>query len=315
MAPDGAGFHHAALFYRGLDDLLDRAVPFLRDGAHEGAVALVVLDPAKNEAIRAALGTDAGDVVFADMSEIGHNPARIIPALQDFVDDHAGSGRPLRAIGEPIGPHRRGAVLDECHRHEALLNVAFAGEADFQLLCPYDAWALDQQVLAGARRTHPMLVDDEIARSDAYEPIDHRSPFLDPLPEPTAAVAEMGFSSSELGALRRFVEREAARAGIAETRTADLVLAVNEIATNSVQHGGGRGLARVWHDGQTVACEVRDGGLIDQPLVGRVVPTSDADRGRGLWMANQLCDLVQLHSSPVGTAVRLHVLAPAGAAA
>ena len=29
--------------------------------------------------------------------------------------------------------------------------------------------------------------------------------------------------------------------------------------------------------------------------------------GYGLWLANQLCDLVQIRSLPAGTAVRLHM--------
>jgi anti-sigma regulatory factor (Ser/Thr protein kinase) len=86
-----------------------------------------------------------------------------------------------------------------------------------------------------------------------------------------------------------------------------LVLAVNEVATNSVQHGGGGERVRVWQEGPAVIAEVTDRGWIDQPLVGRRWPSGEVERGRGLWIVNQLCDLVQVHSTHAGTSVRLHV--------
>ena len=52
--------------------------------------------------------------------------------------------------------------------------------------------------------------------------------------------------------------------------------------------------------------EVRDAGRIADPLVGRQLPSWDAVGGRGLWLANQLCDLVQIRSSDTGTVVRIH---------
>ena len=94
--------------------------------------------------------------------------------------------------------------------------------------------------------------------------------------------------------------------GLQDRRIDDLVLAVNEMATNSVQHGGGGGRVRLWLDDGWLVCEVRDSGVISQPLLGRRSPSVDNENGRGHWMANQLCDLVQVHSSrSASTAVRL----------
>ena len=85
-----------------------------------------------------------------------------------------------------------------------------------------------------------------------------------------------------------------------------MVSAVNEVASNSLRHAGGRGVLRMWHADDTVVCEVSDDGHIDDPLVGRVRPEVDDRGGRGLWMVNQLCELVQVRSSPTGTTVRMH---------
>jgi anti-sigma regulatory factor (Ser/Thr protein kinase) len=85
------------------------------------------------------------------------------------------------------------------------------------------------------------------------------------------------------------------------------VFAANEIATNSLLHGGGQGTARVWREDGVVVVEVTDGGHIDHPLVGRQRPDTLTDHGRGMWLVNQLCDLVQIASTPSGTAVRVRV--------
>jgi len=101
--------------------------------------------------------------------------------------------------------------------------------------------------------------------------------------------------------------REAAlRHGLGPSRADDLALAAHEICKNSRFAGGGT--LAVWTEGDTLLCETTDGGRIDQLLVGRAVPPPLAESGRGLWLANQLCDLVQIRSSPEGTTVRLHAV-------
>ena len=95
----------------------------------------------------------------------------------------------------------------------------------------------------------------------------------------------------------------------APTRSArdDFVLAVNEIAANSLRHGGGHGSYTVWHDDDVLYCEIRDAGEIADPLVGRIRPPARQVSGRGVWIANQACDLVQVRTGPTGTVVRLHL--------
>ena len=62
----------------------------------------------------------------------------------------------------------------------------------------------------------------------------------------------------------------------------------------------------MWIAEGTLICEVADWGRIDDLLVGRVLPPLDGLGGRGVWLANQLCDLVQLRSGDEFTQVRLH---------
>ena len=95
------------------------------------------------------------------------------------------------------------------------------------------------------------------------------------------------------------------KAGLDDERVDDLVYAVNEVVTNSICHGEGRARVSFWLDDGTVFCEVRDRGWIRDPLAGRVAPNPKRVNGRGLWLVNQLCDLVQLRSSPAGTTLRM----------
>jgi anti-sigma regulatory factor (Ser/Thr protein kinase) len=126
------------------------------------------------------------------------------------------------------------------------------------------------------------------------------------LTPPPADAARVGFDVGGLGAVRDHVGAMAAVAGLSADRRDDLVLAVHEVATNSIRHGGGAGEVLIWLGGDAVVCEVRDRGWIDDPLADRRAAAGDARCGRGLWMANQLCDLVQVRSSGAGTTVRVH---------
>ncbi len=117
----------------------------------------------------------------------------------------------------------------------------------------------------------------------------------------------MSADVTTLGELRRTVGRLGAKAGLDAERIDDLVYAVNEVVTNSICHGEGRARVLVWFDATGVWCEVHDRGRITDPLVGRIAPRPGQASRRGLWLVNQLCDLVQVRSSSSGTFVRMFV--------
>lgn len=306
--PQALRFHHEAVFYAGEDDFLAATIPFLRDGAERGEPMLVAVSEPKIEATRAELGADADAVEFVDMEELGRNPARIIPVWHDFLESNGGEDSPVRGIGEPVWPGRSDAELVECVHHESLLNLAFADSPAWSLICPYDVAGLEDEVLEAALQTHPHVGEDGgHAPSPSYEG-PATTPLREKLSAPATATRTLGFvGAADLALLRRFIVDCAQGANIGEARIADLVLAVNEAATNSVRHGGGHGRLAVWIEDGALICEVRDEGRIEDPLVGRVRPRPEQLEGRGLYVANQLCDLVQVRSGPEGTAVRLHM--------
>jgi anti-sigma regulatory factor (Ser/Thr protein kinase) len=304
-------FRHEALLYAGHDQLLERVVPFLRAGLHAGETTAVLLEADKIALLREALGEDAGRVHFTDTAGLGRNPARLIPWWRRFIDEHLRTDRPVRAVGAPGLTGRGPAEVDEYLAHEALLNVAFADDPPWSLLCPYDVDVLASAVLDEFRRNHPFVVDDDgSAPNSGYRPADVPGRLDQPLTPPPADAQVIGFERDR-GALRRVrtaVTDHAARCGLDATATDHLVVAVNELVSNSVDHGGGQGTLRLWRDGGVVVCEVTDAGrLTGPPLLGRQYPDVDRIGGRGLWLVNQVCDLVQIRASPAGTTVRVHV--------
>jgi anti-sigma regulatory factor (Ser/Thr protein kinase) len=307
-----AAFVHEAFLYAGEDAFVDRVGAFVRAGVDAGEPVFVVVAARKIDLLRDALDTHASHVEFADMETIGANPGRIIPAWSEFLARHPGAPR-VRGVGEPISASRRRSELVESQHHEALLNVAFADASQMWLVCPYDVDALDDDVIAEARHSHPVVsastigattpsttfgVPAEMSAVSLAQPLEPRAP---------ADVVAHAYGRGDLRRIRGVVSRHANRSGLDPDQVDDLVVAVNEVATNSVTYGGGGGTIAIWDELDTVICELRDEGRIVEPLVGRKRPPPDHVGGAGLYLAHQFCDLVQLRSSNAGTTVRLHM--------
>lgn len=302
-------FRHEVAFYDDSDTYLQRAIPFLRAGLEAEEEILVAVGPTKAELLRGELGPEAEAVRFEDIEDFGRNPARIIPVWRDFVDGQR-SGAGFRGIGESVWSGRDEAEVDECQRHESLLNLAFDDGPAWSLLCLYDRAGLPDGALAAALYGHPLGAagtDREGGPSPAWGNGGRPDPFAGELPARPDAAPELRFELTGLHELRGFVARAAATAGLSDERAEDAILAASEVAANSIAHGGGSGCANAWKADDALLFEARDRGRIEDPLVGRVRPAPTQEKGRGLWIANQLCDLVQIRSSETGTAVRLRV--------
>jgi anti-sigma regulatory factor (Ser/Thr protein kinase) len=278
---------------------------FLRTGLAAGEPAFAAIPAARIGLIRDVLGADGRHVEFADMTVMGRNPAWIIPRVLTFTDRHP--GRRVRYVGEPVWPSRTGAELREATRHEALINLAFA-PADVDILCPYDSAALDPAVIADARCTHPLLLaGGRHEENPAYTvPFSIPSSCSLPLPAPPHDAMSHTYRTN-LSEVRALVFKYARAAGLTEARANDLVLAVSEVAANTLRHTPSPGTLDIWHDQREVVCEVHDEGMISDPLAGRRLPDLSASGGHGLWLVHQVCDLVELRSDPTGTTVRMHM--------
>ncbi len=294
------GFRHEALIYRNDEEFLAGTMPFLREGLAAEELLLVAVGPERTALLMGELGADAAAVRFADMRVLGRNPARLIPFWRDVLDAPAASG--ARGVGEPIWPGRGPAELDECQRHESLLNLAFGGDR-VAMLCPYDGAGLGEEVLELVALSHSHVHrGGECQVSESFEAA--LDPFAGDLPEWPPGTSCFEFGSSDLHEVRSRVGHAARAAGMPLGLAADLVAAASELAANSIAHAGGVGWLRIWRDGHLFV-DVSDRGRLTEPLVGRLRPAPAQERGRGLWLANQLCDLVRVRSGVAGTTVRL----------
>jgi len=301
------GFVHEALFYEDADRFLSGTVPFVEEGLAAGEPVLVAVPEANLDLLRAGLSTTADHVRFADMTQAGRNPGRIIPwVLYAFLAEHPNER--VRIIGEPIWAGRSPVEYPACVQHEALINVAFDGSGA-TILCPYDARRLPPDVLIDAEATHPVLVSGDTRKaSDGYQdPHAVVAAFNAPLPGPPAPAATLVFSGDQLRSVRSFAIEHARYAGLAKDRLIDLEMAVNEVATNAVAHSPGPGTIRAWSERDAFVCEISDPGSFTNPLAGRIPPPAGSGRGRGLLLVNHVCDLVRLYTSGLGTTIRLHL--------
>lgn len=112
---------------------------------------------------------------------------------------------------------------------------------------------------------------------------------------------------SELPQVRALVQARARAAGLSQERIDDLMLAVSEVAANTLRHTQGPGSLSIWHDDAEIVCEIHDQGVITDLTVGREPPPPGAVAGHGLWLVRQVCDQVELNSDANGTTIRMHM--------
>lgn len=302
-----SGYRHEALFYRDDDEFLAGTVPFIEEALALRQPVMVALPEPRLTLVREALGSGASNVRMVDMGRLGANPARIIPAWREFIDEACRDGQPVRGIGEPLWPGRHEAEVAECQLHEALLNIAVEPWRRLWLRCPYDVQRLGTPESEGALHSHPTVVEGSSHRDspDYAGAPQGISMFGAQLPDPPASTDLLEFGPANLPAVRSQVAAQTAAAGLDAERAADLTLAVWELATNSVEHGGGQGTLRIWREPNALVCEVADRGHIGDVLVGRRLPDPTSLGQRGMWLVNQLSDLVQIRSDAQGTTTRI----------
>lgn len=224
-AVSGGRFRHLALFYHGRGDYLAALGGFVHASRARGDAVLVAVPERQARLVRRELGDDSAQVTLVDMAELGHNPARIIPAVLTYAGQHR--GRRACCIGEPVWPGRTAAEMQKAIRHEALSNRAFR-DSSVTLVCPYDSAGLPGPVLTDAARTHPALIKDgkETASAGYLGPPDLPPRCNRALPRPPAHAEALGYRD-DLRPVRSFVASRARCAGLTPPRVPDLVLAIS----------------------------------------------------------------------------------------
>jgi anti-sigma regulatory factor (Ser/Thr protein kinase) len=306
---DTDGFVHAAFFYRTPAEFTAGVLPYVEAGAAAREPVMVASHGRNLRLLRARLDGLGERVAFADLASIGPNPGRLLGWMRQITEQHR--GQPVRHVHEAVWPSRRPEEVGEVIRHEALINQ-IVGRWRVSVLCPYRL-ALGPDVVASAERTHPALIRDGHRRaSPVYDPqLLVPAEYDRPLGDPPPGAAVLAYRD-DLARVRAFTARHAHQAGLPDGRVRDLVIAVAELAANTLVHTSSAGTLGIWATTNEVICQVHDAGCLEDPLIGRLRPDPAAlGGGRGLWVAHQLCDLVEIRTGRDGTQIRLHMRLPA----
>jgi anti-sigma regulatory factor (Ser/Thr protein kinase) len=298
---------HAALPYRGPDELEAAACQFASDAAAAGAALFIACNSPSLSRMRTKISSVGEHVTWTDAPPAGANPGQLIYAISRFAALHP--GRPAWCLQEAAWPARPDDELWEVIRYEALLNLALS--AQVRVMCPYDA-SLPPEVLSCVQDTHPLTATHgqwQPSPRYQHQPARFTVPLAcdQPLAPPPGDASVIAFRA-DLAEARGVVSAEARAAGLSASRASDLLLAVGELIANTLAHTGGPGALTIWATGRALVCQVSDGGHITDPLAGQLRPgPAQEGGGRGLWVVHQLCDLVQVRSSAAGTTIRVHM--------
>src|ERR1700759_4789720 len=131
---DRSGLEHVGLLHAGDQEFAEAAVTHLRGGMDRDEPTIAALSPHHTGIVRDALGPDADPVTYFDMSVLGPNPGRLIPALHGVLEQFGGRGR-LHIVSGSVWAERTSGEQSAAVQGEALVNLAVPG-APVALLCP-----------------------------------------------------------------------------------------------------------------------------------------------------------------------------------
>ncbi len=288
-------FTHSAFLYDTDNAYGATLAAFVRDGLARDEAVAVAANARHTGLLRDLLAGDAAQVRFLAVEEWYVRPVRTIAGWSQLLRAAAASGRPcMRLVGHtPLVHGARSWV-----RFESALNRSLAG-LHGHLLCPYDRATLPAEAVRTAARTHPRLYDGGWRDSSGYESPER---LLVELPEPPYPVSGEPVLAvpvhDTVADLREQVRTRAAAEGwLPPDRVENLLLALSEVATNGIRHGGRQRELRVWLTDDAVVCEVVDDGPVPPgPLAGYLPPRPGAIGGMGLWLVQQLSDAMAIRT-------------------
>jgi anti-sigma regulatory factor (Ser/Thr protein kinase) len=304
--PAAGDGHHQLIMFASPGAFAAAAAPFAVEGLERGEDVVAAVGPAQAGALRSALGKDASRVTFAEVADCFRG--LVVP----IADRPAAP--PTRLLGEPPLGADAGARR-EWLRCEAAANVALP-RAAATMACAYDVSSVPAHLASALRATHGTLRDGPGASPspDFVEPLgfardSDEAAALEPPPDTSIEFAFDGTTYAETRALAAGL---AAGGGLADEQIYDLGLAVTELATNAVRHGGGSGVLRVWAEGPAMVCEVSDSGPgLADPLGGYLQPRPGTSVGGwGLWLVRRVADLAEVRTGKGGTTVRMRISSP-----
>jgi anti-sigma regulatory factor (Ser/Thr protein kinase) len=310
---------HAVLFYREEQELAERVGEHLLSAVRDGGLAVVIATPDHRRSferrlagagIDVAAALERGSYVALDASEAIRgfmvsgwpDPASFWRVISPLVRQAAKAGQPVRLFGEMVWLLWDAGLVNAAIEVEALWNE-LGHQYSFSLLCAYPAppvgTGLRLDALTEVCRLHTEVV------GGPPEPVDRERERQLSSPPGDAEVLRY---RADLAGVRSFAAARARRAGLPPRRVGDLVIAVSELAANTLAHTSGPGSLALWVTDSEVICQIHDLGEITDPLAGKLRPDPVADGGgRGLWVVHQLCDRVEIGTGSAAPTIRVHM--------
>ncbi len=301
---------HRAVFYSGLPDLQQLVRSQVQAATDRGEPVALIVEPEAQREVRARFGAAGGIMILPP-------PEAAVRGSGQTVATHL--ARELRELTGLTGrvsfvmqhdPRLDGTDGAYWTELDAAVNVALA-DLPITMTCLFPAIAMQPEIERSVRCNHPQLIESGLPLTNP----DHLPPAEVIATAPAPPLQPLGPAQQrlvvtpwQLHAVRAAVADVARRVSLDENRAEDLVLAVNEVATNAVEYGQGDAELLLWASLDGLICEVHNAGRLNDPLPGLQPPHPGDPRGRGIWIARQLCDLLHVWSDAAGTHVRIHAV-------
>jgi anti-sigma regulatory factor (Ser/Thr protein kinase) len=310
--PPSHGYPHDALLFESTDQLVDVAVPFLLQGLAAGEAAVIATGRETAEVLRDAADGDPRVHVLERGDVYSARTPTAITTFRRLAEQRVADGvSRVRVVGEvDFGTTERDWL--EWQRYESVINEALA---DWPLwgLCVFDARRLPGPVLESALHTHSWVAvpGDRRPNREFVAPADYLRTLPVPVEPLEATPPRLDAPDvADFIGLRHAVAAELATVPAPRDLIEDYLLAVDEMTSNALRHGGPPVSLRLWVGPDRIVCTIADTGSgWDDPFAGYGPAHGDdlSRGGMGLWLARQLCDHVDITTGDDGTRVRLTV--------
>jgi MEDS: MEthanogen/methylotroph, DcmR Sensory domain len=305
-----AGFVHQSCGYESDDEFVAVAVPFVRAGLEAGEPVLATTTTANLDLLGRSLGQDVNRIEVAESAAFGRRPPQRVAAFQRYWRANASppDGR-VRILAEPVWQGWSDQEVRSWIRMESGLNVVLA-EANVTMVCPYDTRLVNQDVSSSALRTHPLIA----GASGHSDSVDYADPIafaaecdqaFTPAPAPAAA-ALLSAGSVAPRSLRQFANDQARLQQLPDDKAGLFVFAVHELATYLSGEFSHPMDVRIWAATDALHGELRVTGCrVPEPYAGFDSPGPSAHDDDRLWIARQLCDILEIRLTDTGVAAWL----------